>query len=119
MKIPIVVPDWNPTDFNPIAGETSENAYVASDFFDRESTDAKTVKFVAAYEKKWNEKADFYSANYYDAVSHILPELMKRVAKKGGNPLGWRPARKGDLDESDVRNRIRRKHEVESGWNGK
>jgi branched-chain amino acid transport system substrate-binding protein len=87
MKIPIVVPDWNPTDFNPIAGETSENTYVASDFFDRESTDAKTVKFVSAYEKKWNEKADFYSANYYDAVSYILPELMKRVAKKGGNPL--------------------------------
>ena len=44
MKIPIVVPDWNPTDFNPIAGETSENAYVASDFFDRESTEAKTRK---------------------------------------------------------------------------
>jgi branched-chain amino acid transport system substrate-binding protein len=87
MKIPIIVPDWNPTDFNPIAGETSENAYVASDFFDRESTDAKTVKFVAAYEKKWNEKADFYSANYYDAVYHMLPELMKRVMKKGGNPL--------------------------------
>ena len=87
MKIPIVVPDWNPTDFNPIAGETSENAYVASDFFDRESTDARTVKFVTAYEKKWNEKADFYSANYYDAVYHILPELMKRVVKKGGNPM--------------------------------
>ncbi len=87
MKIPIVVPDWNPTDFNPIAGETSENAYVASDFFDRESTDAKTVKFVAAYEKKWNEKADFYSANYYDVAYHILPELMRRVIKKGGNPL--------------------------------
>jgi ABC-type branched-subunit amino acid transport system substrate-binding protein len=61
--------------------------YVATDFFDRESADPKTVKFVGDYEKKWNEKAGFYSANYYDAVYHILPELMKRVTRKGGNPL--------------------------------
>jgi len=87
MKIPIVVPDWNPTDFNPIVGESVENVYVVSDYFDRESTDPKTVKFVKAYEEKWKEHADFYAANYYDAVYHIIPELIRRVVKTGGNPL--------------------------------
>jgi branched-chain amino acid transport system substrate-binding protein len=87
MKIPIVVPDWNPADFNPIVGDLGENVYVVSDFFDRESTDPKTVKFVKGYEEKWKEPADFYAANYYDAVYHIVPELIRRVVKSGGNPL--------------------------------
>jgi branched-chain amino acid transport system substrate-binding protein len=87
MKIPIVVPDWNPADFNPIIGDLGTDVYVVSDFFDRESTDPKTVKFVKAYEEKWKEQADFYAANYYDAVHFIIPELMRRVVKQGGNPM--------------------------------
>jgi len=87
MSIPMIVQDWNPKDFNPITGDTSKNVYVVSDFFDKESSDPITAKFVKAYQAKWKEKADFFAANYYDAVYHIVPALIKRVVSKGGNPL--------------------------------
>lgn len=87
MAIPMIVQDWNTKDFNPIAGESSKNVYVVSDFFDKESSDPITATFVNAYQKKWKETADFFAANYYDAVFHIAPALIKRVVNKGGNPL--------------------------------
>ncbi len=87
MSIPMIVQDWNPKDFNPIAGEMSANVYVVSDFFDKASTDPITAKFVKAYQEKWKEEADFFAANYYDAVYHIAPELIRRVVKAGGDPM--------------------------------
>ena len=87
MDIPMIVQDWNTKDFTPIVGETSKNVYVVSDYFDRKSTDTLTAEFVKAYEEKWKEEADFYSANYYDAVYNIAPELIRRVVKKGGDPM--------------------------------
>ena len=87
MDIPMIIQDWNTKDFNPIAGETSKNVYVVSDFFDKDSTDPLTANFVKAYQEKWKETADFYAANYYDAVFNIAPALIKRVVSKGGNPL--------------------------------
>jgi len=87
MSIPMIVQDWNPKDFNPIAGEMSHNVYVVSDFFDKTSTDPITAKFVNAYQTKWKEDADFFAANYYDAVYHIAPELIRRVVKAGGDPM--------------------------------
>jgi len=86
MDCPISVPDWT-TDFQQIAGETSKNVFVCVEYFNRESTNELTKKFVEDFEKKWNEPSDFYSANYYDAVKFIIPELIRRVVKKGGNPL--------------------------------
>lgn len=86
MKCPISVPDWT-TDFQKIAGETSKNVFVCVEYFNRESQNELTKKFVEDFEKKWNEPSDFYSANYYDAVKFIIPELIRRVVKKGGNPL--------------------------------
>ena len=87
MAIPMIVQDWNTKDFNPITGELSKNVYVVSDFFDKDSSDSTTATFVNAYQEKWKETADFYAANYYDAVFHIAPALIKRVVSKGGNPL--------------------------------
>ena len=46
-----------------------------------------TRKFVTDFEKKYKEPAEFLSANYYDAVYNIFPELIRRVVKKKGNPL--------------------------------
>jgi branched-chain amino acid transport system substrate-binding protein len=54
-----------------------------------------TQAFVKDFETKWKEPTDFYSANYYDAVKHIFAELIKRVVKKGGNPLNG-----GELEEA-------------------
>ncbi|MDM8525172.1 ABC transporter substrate-binding protein [Desulfococcaceae bacterium HSG8] len=86
MNVPITVPDWN-DDFQAVAGKTSENVYVPGDHFDRERSDPLTQDFVRDYETKWKESPDIFAANYYDAVRNILPELIRRVVKKGGNPL--------------------------------
>ncbi|HHC24465.1 MAG TPA: amino acid ABC transporter substrate-binding protein [Desulfobacterales bacterium] len=86
MDIPVTVPDWN-TDWNAIAGKTSENVYIPGDYFNRESSDPSARRFVEDYEAKWKESPDLFAANYYDAVYNIFPELIKRVLKDGGNPL--------------------------------
>lgn len=86
MQIPISVPEWS-DDFQAVAGKSSENVYVSVEKFDPDSKDPMTRKFVADYTKEWKEKPDFYAANYYDAVYNILPELMRRVIAKRGNPL--------------------------------
>ncbi len=87
MNCPIVVSDWMVDAYQTITGKTSENVYNCSEFFDAKSIDPVTQHFVKGYEAKWKESPDFFAANYYDAVYHILPELIKRVVKKGGNPL--------------------------------
>jgi branched-chain amino acid transport system substrate-binding protein len=86
MTCPIVLSDWMP-DYQTITGKTSENVYNCSEFFDATSPDPITQRFVKGFEAKWKEQTEFFSANYYDAVYHILAELIKRVVSKGGNPL--------------------------------
>jgi branched-chain amino acid transport system substrate-binding protein len=86
LNIPIAVADWG-ADYQTVAGKASENVFVCVDFFDRESKNPETQKFVKDFETKWKEPTDFFSANYYDAVYNVIPELIRRVTKKGGNPL--------------------------------
>lgn len=86
ITVPICITDWS-DDFQHIAGKTSENVYFPVDYFDPERAEPLTQKFVDAYKAKWNDPPDLYAANYYDAVYNILSELVRRVAKSGGNPL--------------------------------
>ncbi len=86
LTCPMAVSDWN-ADYQAITGNTSENVYNCIELFDRKSSDPQTQAFVKAYEAKWKESPDFFAANYYDAVYNILTELVKRVVKKGGDPL--------------------------------
>jgi branched-chain amino acid transport system substrate-binding protein len=86
MNIPIAVADWS-ADYQAVAGKSSENVFVCVDFFDRESKLPETQKFVKDFETKWKEPTDFFSANYYDAIYNVIPELIRRVTKKGGSPL--------------------------------
>ncbi|MDM8525175.1 ABC transporter substrate-binding protein [Desulfococcaceae bacterium HSG8] len=86
LDVPMSIVDWN-DDFQAIAGKTSENLYIPGDYFDTRRSDPVTQEFVRDYEKKWKESPDFYAANYYDAVYHILAELIRRVVRAGGNPL--------------------------------
>ncbi len=86
LPCPIAIPDWG-ADFQTITGKTSENVFVFSDNFDRNSTNPLAQRFVKDFEAKWKEPADFFSANYYDAVYNLTAELIRRVVKKGGNPL--------------------------------
>lgn len=86
MDCPIVLSDWMES-YQAITGNTSENVYNCSEFFDVRSSDPVTQHFVKGYEGKWKESPDFFAANYYDAVYHIYPELIRRVVSKGGNPL--------------------------------
>lgn len=86
MTVPMTVPDWN-DDFQRVAGKASENVYIPGDYFDRDSSDPAAQKFVKDYESRWNESPDIFAANYYEAVYYILPELIKRAVKSGGNPL--------------------------------
>jgi ABC-type branched-subunit amino acid transport system substrate-binding protein len=85
LNIPMTVPDWN-DDFQAIAGKTSENVYVPGDHFNLESSDASARRFIDGYKAKWKESPDIFAANYYDAVYNMLPELIKRVVRKGANP---------------------------------
>lgn len=86
LDCPIVVSDWL-ADYQAIAGKTSENVYSCADFFDKDNPDPITQRFVKDFVKKWKEPAEFLSANYYDAVYNIFPELIRRVVAKGKNPL--------------------------------
>jgi len=73
-------------DMEKVTGDASEGYLFASEFFDVESTDPWTKKFVTEFKKRFNAKPDFYAANYYE-LTHILKDLVIRVSKKGGNPL--------------------------------
>ena len=94
LTCPISVPEWT-NDLQTIAGDTSENIYSCVEFYDRKSSYPLTQAFVKDFETKWQEPTDFYSANYYDAVRFIFAELIRRVVKKGGNPLNG-----GELEEA-------------------
>jgi len=85
MNIPVSISDWN-DDFQTIAGKSSENIYIPTDFFDDKNSDPSVQRFVKDYEAKWKESPDFYAANYYDAVYNVLAELIRRVVKSGANP---------------------------------
>jgi branched-chain amino acid transport system substrate-binding protein len=86
LTCPMSVSEWN-NDFQAIAGKNSENVYTCIEFFDRTSSDPLTKTFVKHFEEKWKEQSEFFSANYFDAVYNIIPELIRRVVKNGGNPL--------------------------------
>ena len=86
MDCPVVVSDWL-NDYQTIAGKYSENVYSCVDFFDSKNEDPGTQKFVTDFEAKYKEPAEFLSANYYDAVHNIFPELVRRVVAKKGDPL--------------------------------
>jgi branched-chain amino acid transport system substrate-binding protein len=86
LTCPIAVNEWS-ADFQAIAGDTSKNVFMCVEYFDSESSNPLTQAFVKDYKAKWNEEPEFFAANFYDAVKHVLPELIKRVVKKGGNPL--------------------------------
>ena len=93
LTCPISVNEWA-NDAQTIAGDTSENVFMCVEFFDRKSSNPLTQNFVKDFETQWKELADWRSANFYDSVN-IIPELIKRVVKKGGNPLNG-----GELEEA-------------------
>jgi branched-chain amino acid transport system substrate-binding protein len=94
LTCPISVAEWT-DDLQTIAGDTSENVFSCVEYYDRKSSYPLTQALVKDFETKWKEPTDFYSANYYDAVKHLFAELIRRVVKKGGNPLNG-----GELEEA-------------------
>jgi branched-chain amino acid transport system substrate-binding protein len=86
LTCPIAVNEWA-KDFQAIAGDTSKDVFMCVEYFDRTSPNPVTQEFVKAYEAQWKEDAEFFAANFYDAVKHVIPELIKRVVKNGGDPL--------------------------------
>jgi len=73
-------------DMEKVTGPASEGYLFASEFFDVNSDDPWTKRFVTAFKKKYDVDPDFYAANYYE-LTYILKDLAKRVVAKGGNPL--------------------------------
>ena len=72
-------------DLEKVTGDASEGYLYASEFFDVNSEDAWTKKFVAEFKKRYNTKPDMFSANYYE-LTYILKDLIDRVVKKKGDP---------------------------------
>jgi branched-chain amino acid transport system substrate-binding protein len=73
-------------DMEKVTGEASEGYLFASEFFDVNSDDPWTKRFVTKFKELYGETADFYAANYYE-LTYILRDLIERVAAKKGNPL--------------------------------
>lgn len=73
-------------DMEKVTGKASEGYLFASEYFDVNSTDPWTKRFVTTFEKKYGVAPDFYAANYYE-LTYIVRDLIERVVKKGGNPL--------------------------------
>jgi len=73
-------------DMEKVTGSASEGYLFASEFFDVNSDDPWTKRFVSTFEAKFNVKPDFYAANYYE-LTYILKDLVSRVVARGGNPF--------------------------------
>ena len=72
-------------DMEKVTGDASEGYLYASEFFDVNSSDPWTKKFVAEFQKRFKTKPDMFSANYYE-LTYILKDLIDRVVKKKGDP---------------------------------
>lgn len=73
-------------DLEKVTGDASEGYLYASEYFDVNSSDPWTQKFVAEFNKRFKVKPDMFSANYYE-LTYILKDLTERVVKAGGDPL--------------------------------
>ena len=73
-------------DMEKVTGDASEGYLYASEFFDVNSDDPWTKRFVAEFQKRFKTKPDMFSANYYE-LTYILKDLIDRVVKKKGDPM--------------------------------
>lgn len=75
------------SDAVTIAGQAYEGLWVAFDYFDYNHPPNPLSKiFVAAYKKKYGamKPDNYFTANYYESTLGLW-ELMRRVARKGGD----------------------------------
>jgi len=85
-------------DMEKVTGSASEGYLFASEFFDVNSDDPWTKRFVSSFKKKYDVDPDFYAANYYE-LTYILKDLVSRVVAKGGNPLDGSQLEKAIWDD--------------------
>lgn len=85
-------------DMEKVTGNASEGYLFASEFFDVNSDDPWTKRFVSTFKKKYDVDPDFYAANYYE-LTYILKDLVSRVVAKGGNPLDGSQLEKAIWDD--------------------
>lgn len=85
-------------DMEKVTGPASEGYLFASEFFDVDSDDPWTKRFVTAFKNKYDVDPDFYAANYYE-LTYILKDLVNRVVAKGGNPLDGSQLEKAIWDD--------------------
>ena len=85
-------------DMEKVTGDASEGYLFASEFFDVNSDDPWTKRFVSTFKKKYDVDPDFYAANYYE-LTYILKDLVSRVVAKGGNPLDGSQLEKAIWDD--------------------
>jgi branched-chain amino acid transport system substrate-binding protein len=72
-------------DMEKVTGSASEGFLFASEFFNVNSDDPWTKRFVTRFKTMFGVNPDFYAANYYE-LTYILKDLVSRVVAKGGNP---------------------------------
>jgi len=97
IKVPICGTEHS-GDMEKVTGLASEGYLFASEFFDVNSDDPWTKRFVTTFKKKYDVDPDFYAANYYE-LTYILKDLTKRVVAKGGNPLDGSQLEKAIWDD--------------------
>lgn len=73
-------------DMEKVTGSASEGYLFSSEFFNVNSDDPWTKRFVTTFKKRFGVNPDFYAANYYE-LTYILKDLVSRVVTKGGNPF--------------------------------
>lgn len=84
LKVPIGGLEFS-RDIQQIAGKAADGFLYMFDYFDVNTNDPWTKRFVVNFIKKFEEEPDKFAANYYEIV-YILKELISRVISKGGDP---------------------------------
>jgi branched-chain amino acid transport system substrate-binding protein len=74
---------WSGTIYKA-AGPASEGYFYVQDYFNPESEEEWTSRFVQKYKKNTGKDADMWGANAYEVV-YIIKALIEEARKKGGN----------------------------------
>ncbi|MBI2202311.1 MAG: amino acid ABC transporter substrate-binding protein [Candidatus Rokubacteria bacterium] len=82
---PIVGIEWTP-NAQKIGGDAMQGYTIAVDRFDPAGGDQNTKRFVEGYQARHGGVPEFYAANYYEHVQHVLRPLIQRIVKRGGTP---------------------------------
>lgn len=83
MKQPVIGIEYT-ADVKKVGGQFMEGYEFTSDYFTPSTEYPWSKAFAEAYKARYSEEAEFYAANYYEAV-YVIAEAIRRARAKGGD----------------------------------